>query len=212
MGYRLCIFDLDGTLIDTSGDINNAANDMLSHFGLHKIDKNQTIGYVGDGIRKFVERCVDGMSVDIEKAVSFFKEAYFTRKVETTRPYSGIVDVLEEITGKHLAVLTNKSYDISKAILDEFGLSHYFECIVGGDTLERKKPFSDGIEHILKKSGVSKNETVMIGDGKNDILSAKRAKITSVYVSYGFTNTEQILHLGPDHIVDDPSDLCEICR
>jgi phosphoglycolate phosphatase len=212
MGYRLCIFDLDGTLIDTSGDINNAANDMLSHFGLEKIDKDQTIQYVGDGIRKFVERCVDSKTVDIEKAVSFFKEAYFARKVETTRPYSGIVGVLEEITGRHLSVLTNKSYDISKAIIDELGLSHYFEYIVGGDTLERKKPFPDGIEHILRKSGVSKNETLMIGDGKNDILSAKEAKITSVYVSYGFTKTEQILHLEPDHIVDKPSDLSEICR
>jgi phosphoglycolate phosphatase len=211
MGYNLCIFDLDGTLIDTSGDINNAANDMLSHFGLQKIGKDQTMRYVGDGIRKFVERCVDDKAVDIEEAISFFKDAYSARKVETTRPYSGIVDVLEEISDKYLSVLTNKSYDISKAITDALGLSHYFEIIVGGDTFEKKKPFPDGIEHILEKSGIPKEETVMIGDGLNDILSAKRAGITSVYVSYGFTKTEQIIHLEPDHIVDRPHELLPIC-
>jgi len=211
MGYNLCIFDLDGTLIDTSADINNAANDMLLHFGLKKIEKEQTTRYVGDGIRKFVERCIDGQAVDIEEAIFFFEEAYFTRKVETTRPYSGIVDVLEGISDKYLSVLTNKSYEISKAIIDALGLSHYFETIVGGDTVEKKKPFPDGIEHILSKSGIPKQEAVMIGDGLTDILSAKKAGIASVYVSYGFTKTEQIVHLGPDHIVNSPHELLPIC-
>ena len=211
MGYNLCIFDLDGTLVDTSTDINNAANDMLSHFGLQKIEKEQTTRYVGDGIRKFVERCIDGQAVDIEKAISFFEDAYFTRKVENTRPYHGIIDVLEEISDKYLSVLTNKSYEISKAITDALGLSRYFDIIVGGDTFEKKKPFPDGIQHILRKSGIPKQEAVMIGDGLTDILSAKKAGITSVYVSYGFTKTEQIAHLGPDYIVNSPHELLPIC-
>lgn len=209
MGFDLCIFDLDGTLIDTRMDITAAVNDMLSHYNLGTKSVDEVTDYVGDGIKKLVERCIKDSRVEMMRAVSVFETAYSSRLLETTRPYPGIYEALDQLEGKSKAVLTNKSYVFTKTITDGLNLSRYFDLIVGGDTLDVKKPSPEGIEYIINQSGIKKEKAVMIGDGKNDIMTAKNAGIASIYVNYGFSKRSGDLH--PNFIINDPLELLDIC-
>jgi phosphoglycolate phosphatase len=211
MGFDLCIFDLDGTLIDTRKDITAAANDMLDRYGLKKKSVDEVTGYVGDGISKLVERCLKGSGVDLRKAVPVFVKAYESRHLENTKPYQGVDQLLDRLKDKFNAVLTNKAYKFSKSIMDALQLSRYFSVIVGGDSVKERKPSPEGIEYILKQSGIDKKRAVMIGDGKNDIFTAKNAGVASAYVTYGFSKGLSIEELGPDFVVHKPMELLDVC-
>ena len=211
MGFDLCIFDLDGTLVDTRADITAAANDMLAHYKLGAKSIDEVTGYVGDGISRLVERCLKGSGAELKEAVSLFKNAYSTRHLESTKPYPGVDELLKLLKDKYKAVLTNKSLVFSKSIIDTLKLTAYFSIIVGGDTFKDRKPSPDGIEHIIKQSGIEKEKTVMIGDGKNDIITAKNASVASVFVTYGFCKGEAALELNPDFVAEKPLDLLDIC-
>jgi len=210
MGFDLLIFDLDGTLIDTREDITRAVNEMLEYYNLPRKKTREVISFVGDGIYKLVERCVIEKKIDIDKAVGLFKEFYRKHMLDTTKPYPGIPEILAELKNKTKAVLTNKAFSFSKAILDGLNLTPHFNIIVGGDTLQVKKPNPDGIEYILEKTSIEKSKAVMIGDGKNDILSAKKVGIASIYVNYGFSNLKT-MEAGADFVVNNPRELLTIC-
>ncbi len=207
MNYELLIFDLDGTLIDTRQDITNAANEMLVRYGLEQKSVDEVTGYVGDGIARLVERCMGDEDVNIDEAVLLFKEIYTARLLDNTRPYPGIIELLDRLEGSRKAILTNKAYAPSKAITDGLGLTDYFEIFVGGNTLPRKKPFPDGVNYIVEKIGVSREKAILIGDGRNDILTAAEAGIPSVYVSWGFSDGGKIAGLNPDFTIDRPDEL-----
>jgi len=211
MGFELCIFDLDGTLIDTRRDITSSVNDMLSYFHLDKKGIKEVTGYIGDGIKKLVERCINGQNIEVEKAVSVFISVYSSRLVETTKAYPGIIKALDLLKGRFKAILTNKAYIFTKTITDTLDLTRYFQIIVGGDTLEKKKPFPDGIEYIINQTGIEKDMAIMIGDSKDDILTAKKAGIASVYVTYGFNGKNKLTGLNPDFVIDHPLELLNIC-
>ena len=210
MNYELLIFDLDGTLIDTRQDITNSANQMLAHYGLDQKGVDEVTGYVGDGIAKLVERCMGDEDVNIDEAVLLFKKIYTARLLENTRPYPSIVDLLKQLKVYRKAILTNKAYAPSKAITDGLGLTGYFEIFVGGDTLPRKKPFPDGVNYIIEKAGVGREKSLLIGDGRNDILTAAEAGLQSVYVSWGFSHDSSMTGLGPDFTINHPDELLAI--
>ncbi len=211
MGFKLCIFDLDGTLIDTSGDLTSAINDMRAHFNLDEVERDKVIDYVGDGIRKLVERCTHKHNVDLEEAVSVFEHTYRRRLVDTTKPYPGIIKVLNLLEEKPKAILTNKSYSFTEEIVRKLDLERYFAIIVAGDTLKRKKPFPDVVEHIIGQTGAQREATVMIGDGKNDVLTARNAGIPCIYVTYGFGRLRMLGDLQPDYVINKPEELLSIC-
>ena len=210
MIYELVIFDLDGTLIDTRQDITNAANEMLAHYGLQAKSVAEVTGYVGDGIARLVERCLGSHHVAFEEAVELFKRSYSSHLMDFTRPYPGIVDLLEGLRGVRKAILTNKSFEMSKTITDGLGLSSYFELIVGGDSIPRRKPFPDGILYILEKAGVEKERALMVGDGPNDILTAREAGVRSVYVRWGFSEEDALDGNEPHRRIDRPEDLLTV--
>jgi phosphoglycolate phosphatase len=211
MGFSLCIFDLDGTLVDTSGDLTNSVNDMLSHYHIEKMKKEKVVEYVGDGIKRLVERCISGHAVDVEEAVKLFKAFYAERLVQTTHPYPGVPETLKRLDGKVKTVLTNKAYQFTKEILSRLDLSRYFAIIVGGDTFQRKKPSTDAVDFILRETGVERKNTVLIGDGKNDMLTAHNAGIASIYVTYGFGTLDGLGDVRPDYVIDSPEELLRIC-
>jgi phosphoglycolate phosphatase len=205
--YDLLIFDLDGTLIDTSRDIAFSANAMLGHYGLDQKSVEEITGYVGDGIAKLVERCLNGEDVSFDEAVALFKKSYAEHLLDTTAPYPGVVELLEQLNGVRKALLTNKSFAMSRTITDRLGLSGYFEIFVGGDTLQRRKPHPDGVLYILEQMNASRQATLLIGDGRNDILTARAARVRSVFVSWGFSGEETAAELSPDFIVERPHEV-----
>ncbi|UCB46533.1 MAG: HAD-IA family hydrolase [Spirochaetota bacterium] len=220
MAFDLYIFDLDGTLIDTRQDITTAVNEILHHYNLESKSVDEVTDYVGDGIRKLVQRCIEQSSIEqssivnsrvsLDEAVSMFKDSYWSHMHDTTITYPGITELLTHLKDKKKAILTNKAYKFTKAIMDRLGLTKQFSLIVGGDTVSKKKPSTEGIEFILQETGKPRDRTVMIGDGKNDILVAKKAGLISVYVTYGFTSIERLDGIKPDYIIDTPLELMEI--
>jgi phosphoglycolate phosphatase len=99
----------------------------------------------------------------------------------------------------------------TKAIIDGLGLTGYFSVVLGGDSVKNRKPSTEGIDLILDETGVERRRAVMIGDGPNDVLTAKNAGIQSIFVTYGFNPPEKVVHLGPDFVVDRLPEIVEIC-
>jgi len=221
MGFDLLIFDFDGTLVDTRLDITNAVNDMLERFGRPRMGVEEVTSYIGDGIVKIVERSMRASGTDVEergasgtdleKAVSVFRESYAKRLLENTAPYPGVLEALAGLDGKLKAILTNKAYEYTKAISDGLRLSRHFTIILGGDSVQNRKPATEGVELILNRTGIPRSRAVMIGDGPNDVLTAKNAGIASIFVTYGFNAPRTVEPLAPDFIIDDPREIIGVC-
>jgi phosphoglycolate phosphatase len=211
MKYELCIFDLDGTLVDTRVDITTAVNLMLSHYGLEPMEMGEVIGYVGDGVRRLVSRCIISKNIDLDEAVKIFNDAYDRHLLDTTKPYPGVYAVLDQLSGVKKALLTNKPASFTIKIIDALKLTPYFEVVVCGDTLPVKKPSPEVVNHILMKTGVSGDKAILVGDGKNDVLTARAAGIKLVYASYGYSSERGAVEFAPDFIIDRITDLLQIC-
>lgn len=208
--FNYYIFDLDGTLIDTREDLTTAVNILRKSYNLPALDIKTVTSMVGDGIRKLVERAVSSAdSVNLEEAINIFNDAYSKHLVEHTYVYPGIPEVLENLKNysKKLAVNTNKSDKFAVEILKKLEIYKYFDFLVGGDSVENKKPDPEGVLMIIELFKATPSETLMIGDGKNDILAAKGAGIKSAYVTYGYTTIDSISDLSPDYFITEPQEI-----
>lgn len=185
MGKQLLIFDLDGTLADTKRDLSAGINCMRAHYGLSALDLDTITGYIGDGIRKLVERSLQGADVDLDEAVALDKKFYAEHMFDETRLYPGVEAGLRALSGHALAVLSNKPGDATRAILRHLGADGFFFRMLGGGDLPNLKPSPDGIEALLAESGISKEYTWMIGDHHTDLEVAHNAGVNSVFVTYG---------------------------
>lgn len=185
MEKQLLIFDLDGTLAETRQDLTTGINLMRAHYGLSPLDVETVTGYIGDGIRKLVERSLQGLDVDIDEAVALDKKFYAEHMFDETRLYPGAQEGLQALSGHALAVLSNKPGDPTRAILAHLGVDNLFFRIFGGGDLPNLKPAPDGIDALLDESGISKEHTWMIGDHHTDLEVAHNAGVKSGFVTYG---------------------------
>lgn len=188
MNSQLLIFDLDGTLIDSRADLAAGINHMRQRFGLDSLSLETVSGYVGNGVRKLVERSLQGAKVDLDAALEINKEYYFSHLTVHTFMYPGVEEGLRCLAeaGHRLAVLTNKPGGPSRSILHHFGLDHYFTVIIGGGDVENLKPDPEGIRQCLRTTGMNPACTWMVGDHCTDLAVARNAGIKSGFVRYGF--------------------------
>jgi phosphoglycolate phosphatase len=212
---QLLIFDLDGTLIDSSQDLVISTNAMLRHLGRPEIDEKTVNSYVGDGAPKLVRRVLGGNPSDAEfdTAYSFFIRYYRAHSLEHTDLYPGIREALDELRGPDtvLAVLTNKPVKISYDILAGLNVADYFFRVYGGDSFPSKKPDPVGIETLVREANVERDSAVMIGDSSIDIATAKNAGVRSVGVSWGF-KPESLNDPPADVIIQERRQLVELLR
>jgi phosphoglycolate phosphatase len=188
MTAQLLIFDLDGTLIDSRADLTAGINHMRCHFGLAPLPRETVSGYIGDGVRKLVERSLQGTSVDFEEALLINKEYYYSHLTVDTHLYEGVDKGIRTLSdaGHVLAVVTNKPGDPSREILKYFGLTDFFSAIIGGGDVAGLKPEPDGILECLRLTGAESGDTWMIGDHHTDLAAAKNAEVKSAFAQYGF--------------------------
>jgi phosphoglycolate phosphatase len=196
---RLLVFDLDGTLIDSKVDLANSVNHALAAFGLPALSHPVIYSYVGDGATMLIRRAVGEEGDGILPAVlEAFLAHYRRHLLDTTIPYPGVGESLREWVGTYqMAVLTNKSLDMTQAILSGLSLDRYFTDVVGGDSPDGKKPHPGGLLRIMRACGASHGETLMIGDSRNDVLAGKMAGVRTCGVTYG---------LGIDGFAEHPPD------
>lgn len=213
---KLIIFDLDGTLIDTIQDLNIAINVALKKYGFPTVALDKTRRDIGNGVKKLIERSLPS---DIDKKTyddvfKTFKEYYVLHYFDNSFPYPGIKDILLELKarGYRLAVLSNKFNEGANKLVN-FYFESIFDLIIGQLENYRPKPYSDLTNLLLLKLGVSKEDSLYIGDTEVDYLTAKNAGIDVILESYGYRTKKQLLELTDAKlIIDSSEDLLKILR
>ncbi len=217
---KAILFDLDGTLVDSSRDITTSINLTLKYFGYKSITHDQCIRHVGDGITQSVSRAF-GESVYnnenytwdrkfLSRVVKKYKEYYSEHLFDTTTPYPGIKETLSNLNGISMAVISNKTYFYTFNILKHFNLHKYFDIILGGDSLEAKKPDPGPLLYVLENFSVQTTEAIMVGDSDKDISAGKAAKTLTCAVTYGMRSEDELRKLNPDFVIHCFSELLDL--
>lgn len=208
----LLIFDLDGTLIDSRLDLAHSINATRAFMGLEPLEHETVYKYVGNGAAMLVQRALGdlGSSENVDRALPFFIGYYTEHKLDYTVLYPGVRESLDRLqaAGMPMAVLTNKPVRISKAIVEELGLSEHFFQVYGGNSFEFKKPNPIGIATLIAEAGVTPADTIMVGDSGVDIQTANNAGVRSCGVTYGFQPETLVLY-PPSILVDRLEQLVE---
>jgi len=189
MNRQLLIFDLDGTLAETRQDLATGINLMRAHYNLPPLNVETVTGYIGNGIRKLVERSLQGADVDVDEALALDKKFYAEHMLDETALYPHVEEGLNTLSGNALAVLSNKPGDPTRVILKHLGVDGLFFRMLGGGDLPNLKPAPDGILALMEESGVSAENTWMIGDHHTDLEVAHNAGVKCGFVTYGLGHT-----------------------
>jgi phosphoglycolate phosphatase len=187
----LLLFDLDGTLIDSVGDLTAAINKLLAELGRSPLAIDQVRPMIGDGVGKLVERALvvsPGAPVDQEAAVTRYVDLYEASPAERTIVYPGVVETLEALAGHgHRSIVcTNKPERVSQAVLAALGIDRHLAGIVGGDSLPWRKPDPRVIAATLERFGGVASDAVFIGDSEVDAACAAAAGIRFLLMTYGY--------------------------
>lgn len=211
MPLKLIIFDLDGTLVDSSIDITNALNYALAPYGYSPLTAGDVIKMVGEGVTRLIERLVGVADAAVkDEVMARFLEHYSQHLLDNTTEYPGVRTTLEGLTGYKKAIISNKRELLSRRTLDGLGLSGFFDFIVGSDTTSEKKPSPVPILRTLSVLEVGPAEAVIVGDSNFDIDAGKAAGITTVAVTYGYRPIEAISHA--DYMIDRMPDLIPLMK
>jgi len=210
---QLAVFDLDGTLIDSRRDLADSANEMLATYHAHPLGENRIASMVGSGAPTLVKRVMTaaGVAAPVDEALPRFLAAYDRRLTHHTRPYEGIPILLQELRSHHtpMALLTNKPLEQTVRILDAFGLSEFFQRVVGGDGPWPRKPAPDGIQFLMREAGADPGKTVLIGDSTIDLQTARNAgvRICLARYGFGFADVPEADLRGDESLVDTPAEI-----
>jgi phosphoglycolate phosphatase len=193
---RALIFDLDGTLIDSQRDLIRSVNAMLHELGREQLHEDTIAGYIGHGAPQLVGRALGQAATqqERERALKFFLAYYEDHKMDSTCPYPGVPEALQQLAAFPMAILTNKPVRISVRILDELGLAKYFRAVYGGNSFETKKPDPLGAQKILREFGAAPAEAILIGDSEVDVQTARNAGTLAAAVNYGFGTHDRAAH------------------
>ncbi|HEV2678408.1 MAG TPA: phosphoglycolate phosphatase [Aliidongia sp.] len=192
---QLLLFDLDGTLIDSAGDLHHAINEMLTAVGRAPLTLPQVVGMIGNGVPTLVKRALaasPGDPVEHADAMARFDAAYDADPTTLTTIYPDVAETLDRLAaaGRVLAVCTNKHVDSARHILADLGLARHFGHLIGGDSLPFRKPDPRVLTDTLATLGIAPADAVMIGDSEVDAATAEAAGVDFILMTYGY-------HHGP---------------
>jgi phosphoglycolate phosphatase len=211
MKQAALLFDLDGTLVDSVGDLAAAVNALLGELGRAPLSETAITAMVGDGVTALVERALaasGGPAPTGTAPVARFAALYEAHATRLTRPYSGVVTVLAGLagTGIAMAVCTNKLERVARQVIDGLGLGAFFPLVLGGDSLPFRKPDPRFLRAALDRLGAAPARAAMVGDHRNDVLAAQAAGLKAIFASYGYGGAS-LGALRPDAVIDHFADL-----
>jgi phosphoglycolate phosphatase len=210
---RLFLFDLDGTLIDSSADIARSINLALCRLNLSAIPPGRVNDFVGNGARKLVQRTlreVSGTEPGQERlntATRLYLEEYSKHLLDSTVLYPGVLGMLDALWWASFGVVTNKPEGLSRRILDGLGVGGRFQVVLGGDSTPKHKPDPAPLIQAMQLCGAAPHESVMVGDSAVDVQAGKAAGMLTCGVVGGFRNREELEAAGCDLVVDDVASL-----
>jgi phosphoglycolate phosphatase len=217
---KLLVFDLDGTLIDSARDLCNSVNAALEHMGRPHLPDEIIASFVGNGAPVLVRRSLaveNGVAPDevhdeeLATAYNFFLTHYREHKLDFTYAYEGVIESLEALrlmpdgTPRAMAVLTNKPVRPARAICEGLGMGLFFMSVYGGDSFPLKKPDPLGLRSLMQEANARPEETLMIGDSKVDVQTARNAGAWSLGCQFGF-GPQNLMEATPDVVVDTAFD------
>lgn len=214
MRFQTFIFDLDGTLLNTLGDLTNSVNYALRTHGLPEHTIGEVRLMVGNGVRLLMERAIpDGASNPLfNDTFATFRHHYMEHSLDTTQPYDGIPEVLQELRhrGCRTAVVSNKFDAATKELCRHF-FADTIEVAIGEHEAEgiRKKPAPDTVNEALRQLGALREQAVYIGDSDVDIATAKNCGIPCISVLWGFRDKDFLLAHGATTFIRRPAELLE---
>jgi phosphoglycolate phosphatase len=214
-GIAAVMIDLDGTLLDTVPDLAAAAERMLAALGLPARTQDEIRSYIGKGIPHLVQRCLEASPGSAQaEALALYYEFYAEESGRRTAIYPGVLEGLTQLRALRLrlACVTNKAARFTVPLLGHMGLAPYFELVVSGDTLARKKPDPMQLTHICGQFALAPAEVLLIGDSINDALAARAAGCPVLCVSYGYNEGGDVHDLDCDAIVGSLTEAANILQ
>lgn len=209
MGYKLAIFDLDGTILDTVGQLAVSFNEAMKMSGLEPLDVDIVKQRIGRGAINLVRACVGDIEEEkVMKIVQDYRDHYREHCTENTLPYDGIAQVFSELraAGIKVAVVTNKS-DAPANILCDAKFPGLIDKVKGHREGLKHKPDPFLVNELLSEFKISPDEAVFIGDSDVDILTAQNAGIDPVSVTWGYKSREFLISCGARRLADAPNEL-----
>lgn len=210
--YKTYIFDLDGTLLDTLGDLASSVNYALRTHNMPEHSIDDVRRFVGNGVRLLMERAVpDGAAnPHFDETFATFRQHYMEHSLDTTRPYDGIPETLAELKsrGCRLAVVSNKFMSATQELIRHF-FPDTIEVAIGEHEAEgiRKKPAPDTVFAALAQLGVGKENAVYVGDSDVDIQTAINSGLPCISVLWGFRDRDFLIQHGAKTLISAPRDL-----
>jgi len=211
----LLVFDLDGTLVETAPDLVATLNTILARAGIAPVPYQRARALVGGGARAMIERglAFSGASrppAEIEEMFDAFLAHYEAHIADASVLFAGVVEALDRFAaeGWHFAVCTNKVEHSSILLLQTLGVAQRFRAICGKNTFDVSKPDGRALTMTIARAGGTPQHTIMVGDSKTDIDTARNAKIPVIAVDFGYTE-EPIERFNPDRVISHFDDLWE---
>lgn len=210
MTYDTYIFDLDGTLLDTLGDLAASCNYALHEHGFPERTIDEVRCFVGNGVRLLIERAVpsgtDAHCVDAVLAT--FRQHYLEHGLDTTQPYPGVMELLARLRkrGARVAVVSNKFCEATQELCRHF-FGDLVEVAIGEGRGIRKKPCPDAVVEALRQLGVQKERAVYVGDSDVDLATARNSGLPCISVLWGFRSKEFLLEHGATCFAASPENL-----
>lgn len=207
------IFDLDGTLVDSVPDLALALNHALAQLSLPSVTEAQVRLWVGNGSRKLVERSLDAHNLNKDAHLESLHRAFLTSYKQflcaDSKLYDGVKETLTGLSDKGIALglVTNKPIAFVPELLKALNIEHFFQVIVGGDSLPEKKPSPLPLIHVASALGLATEKCLMVGDSRSDVVSAQGANMPCVLLEQGYNQGQDLRVLHADWLLADVREL-----
>lgn len=211
--YKVCIFDLDGTLTNTLDSLTFSTNETLKEMGLGQITKEQCRMFVGNGSRVLLEKALHSCGEDnperLDEAMRIYGRIFDANCTYHVVPYEGITDMLKTMKdqGLKLAVLSNKPHTQAVHVVEEIFGRETFQWIQGQKEGVPRKPDPTAAVQISERLGAAPSETVYIGDSEVDVATGKAAQMRTIGVTWGFRDKAFLQDAGAELLVDSPEEV-----
>lgn len=210
--YNTIIFDMDGTLLNTIGDIADSVNYILKKYGYPLRTFEEILSFVGNGSERLMELSLpEGRNTsNFNKYLEEYKIYYLENNNNKTSPYEGIMELLKELFEKNykLAIVSNKNDENIKS-LNKIYFGDYIKIAIGQSKDVKRKPAPDMVFNALDELNSDIENAVYVGDSEVDILTAKNANMNCVSVCWGFRDKQFLKEQGAEYLIDEPYELIE---
>ena len=202
------MFDLDGTLVDSSADITTTLRRMFAEEGLPEPDRSEVVRWVGDGAAVLLERAYSSRGREVPaSAMERYKTHHDACCLDETRPYEGISELLKALSDCKLAVVTNKPTAFAEKVVTGVGLRDLVQEVVGPELAPARKPSGEHCLAALRLLGAEPGDAVMVGDGTTDLVAGREAGLATVGVLWGFRERAELAAEAPDALAGDVTGL-----